>query len=128
MTESTLANLTKLARKFLWGGESSPMISWDRLAKPIEQGGLGVIDLSTRNQAITGMKLKTYIAQTPRPIWANFADALMANLITKASGSHEKEEMHILHIENWKINSHLLHKVPKFLADTEKFSRKHNLQ
>lgn len=43
---------TKMIQDFMWEEDSSPQIALDALQRPIEEGGLNLLDLEARNEAI----------------------------------------------------------------------------
>ena len=70
--------LTKIARDFMWSDDSSPRLALDILQKPIKEGGLKLLDIKTRNEAIEIMWLKSYLNLSPsRPEWATVTDLLI---------------------------------------------------
>ncbi|XP_057981159.1 uncharacterized protein LOC131166561 [Malania oleifera] len=44
--------IVKLCRAFLWGGRKKPLVAWHDLRVPKLEGGLGILDLSSRNKAL----------------------------------------------------------------------------
>jgi ribonuclease HI len=70
--------LTKIIRDFIWEDDSSPRISIDILYRPIEEGGLNLLDVKSRNDAIEIVWLKSYLDLSPsRPKWARVTDLLL---------------------------------------------------
>ena len=70
--------LIKIIRKFMWGADSSPRLTLDVLQSPVENGGLNLLDLPARNEAIEIMWLKSYLdLSQARPHWAIVTDALI---------------------------------------------------
>ncbi|KAH7917517.1 hypothetical protein BV22DRAFT_1108555 [Leucogyrophana mollusca] len=64
MPESITKTLTKMIRTFIWGESKSPPIRLDHLHKPINEGGINLLDIPTRNQAINITWLKAHIIPT----------------------------------------------------------------
>lgn len=59
-------------------------MSLKRLQRPTQEGGINLLDLPTRNQAIEITWLSAYINTSPsRPTWAYVADALINTLQPK---------------------------------------------
>ena len=87
------AALTKIIREFMWESDSSPRIALGVLQSPIEHGGLNLLDLKARNEAIDIMWLKSYLNFSPsRPTWAAVVDLIIdtsapANMCNKARGN-----------------------------------------
>ena len=70
--------LIKIIRRFMWGADSSPRLTLDVLQSPVENGGLNLLDLTARNEAIEIMWLKSYLdLSQARPHWAIVTDALI---------------------------------------------------
>jgi ribonuclease HI len=70
--------LTKIIREFMWEDDSSPRLTLEFLQQPIEKGGLNLLDIKARNEAIDMMRLKDYLNMTPaRPTWASVTDILL---------------------------------------------------
>jgi hypothetical protein len=67
-------------RDFIWEDDSSPCIAVDTLYLPIDKGGLNLLDIKTRNEAIEVIWLKDYLNFTPsRPKWAILFDIIINN-------------------------------------------------
>lgn len=70
--------LTKIIRGFMWGADSSPRLALSSLQCPEDEGGLNLLDITARNEAIELMWLKSYLDLSPaRPPWATVTDALI---------------------------------------------------
>jgi len=70
--------LMKMIRDFMWKESTNPKITLETLHRPIEAGGLNLLDLNTRNETIEITWLKTYLNLTPhRPAWAKIVDILI---------------------------------------------------
>ena len=57
--------LTKIIRDFMWEDDSSPRITLKLLQKPIDEGGLNLLDIKARNEAIEIVWLKAYLNFSP---------------------------------------------------------------
>ncbi|KAF8500498.1 hypothetical protein F5888DRAFT_1592799, partial [Russula emetica] len=70
--------LTKITHDFMWEDCTMPKITLENLHCPIEEGGLNLIDIKTRNDAIELMWIKTYLDFSPtRPTWAKIMDLII---------------------------------------------------
>ena len=70
--------LTKIIRDFMWNDDSSPRIALQYLHMPISAGGLNLLNIRARNEAIEITWLKTYLDFTPtRPTWATITDLII---------------------------------------------------
>ena len=87
----------------------------------IDQGGLGILDLEARNEAIDIMWLKAYLAFGPkRPMWAYVADALMARDVPQAAWAQDKSLRINTFTQTWSPRLKSLCKELKSLISTAK--------
>ncbi len=84
MPEEVKVRLNKIIRGYLWDDRNNTPVGLDHVCLPIELGGLGVLDLEARNEAIDIMWLQSYLDMSEeRPIWALLVDDLLATYVTK---------------------------------------------
>lgn len=70
--------LKEMIRNFIWTQDTAPRMALEYLYKPIDEGGLSILDISARNEAIEIMWLKAYLNLSPsRPAWATVTDLLI---------------------------------------------------
>ena len=70
--------LTKLIREFMWEDDSSPRIALEMLQRPVEEGGLNLLDLKARNEAIEIIWLKSYLDfSLTHTAWAIVTDLII---------------------------------------------------
>ncbi len=85
MPDEVLTRLNRIIRGYLWDDKSSPPVALEHVCLSVARGGLGMIDLAARNEAIDVMWLKAYLSfGEERPVWAYLVDDLYASLVTKA--------------------------------------------
>ena len=78
MPEKTEAVIQKLIQNFLWDSEAVPRIAPNTLELLLEEGGLNLLNIRMRNEAIDIMWLKSYLDFSPtRPTWAVITDLLI---------------------------------------------------
>ncbi|KAI0056161.1 hypothetical protein BV25DRAFT_1814512, partial [Artomyces pyxidatus] len=78
MPKSIEKTLIRIIRDFMWEGRNSSPIGMDRLYQPIENGGLDLLDLRARNDAIQITWLREYLdLNESRPTWAFITDFLI---------------------------------------------------
>ncbi|KAI0656075.1 hypothetical protein C8Q70DRAFT_893532, partial [Cubamyces menziesii] len=58
------SKVQKLISEFIWGEGKHAMVSKEMLEKPVELGGLKVLDIKARNEAINMIWLKAYLNLT----------------------------------------------------------------
>ncbi len=84
MPDIIATRLTKIMREYLWDDRHNTPVSMEHVCLPVELGGLGMLDLEARSEAIDIMWLKAYLDFSEnRPIWAFLADDLLATHVTK---------------------------------------------
>ena len=72
------AALTKTIRDFMWEDDSSPRLPLETLQRPRSEGGLNLLDLQARNEAIEIVWLKSYLDfSATRPAWAIVTDIII---------------------------------------------------
>ena len=63
MPKETEDTLNRIIKNFIWEDDSSPRIANETLRNPISEGGLDLLDLKVRNEAINIMWLRTYLSR-----------------------------------------------------------------
>lgn len=70
--------LTKVIRDFVWDNDTRPRIAMEYLHAPLKHGGLNLLDIKARNDAIELVWLRDYLNLTPsRQTWAIVTDILI---------------------------------------------------
>lgn len=76
--ESVIRQITGLMRRFFWGAMDKDKflayVAWSKITRPIDQGGLGIRDLSRMNEALM-MKLLWKIASGNSALWVDVVQA-----------------------------------------------------
>ena len=81
--------LTNIMSKFIWNQGTKPRLAMDQLRCPIHEGGLNVLNINSRNEAIEIVWLKAYLNFSPsRQKWATVTD----HIILAAAPSHSIEK------------------------------------
>ena len=81
--------LTNIMSKFIWDHGTKPRIAMDALRRPIHEGGLNVLNIKARNEAIEIIWLKAYLNFSPsRQKWATVTD----HIILAAAPTHSVEK------------------------------------
>ncbi len=84
MPEIILKRLTKIIRGYLWDERCNTPVGMEHVYLPVSLGGLGILDLSSRSDAVDIMWLKAYMdCSENRPTWAYFADDILATHVPK---------------------------------------------
>ena len=72
------AAINEIIRNFIWENDVHPRIALKHLYKPLNDGGLNLLDIQTRNEAIDLVWLRDYLNLTPsRQMWAKVTDILI---------------------------------------------------
>lgn len=113
MPASIEKRLTAMIRSFIWEG-GSPAVSMDALCRPVEEGGIGLLHIPSRNQAIDLMWAKRYLSlDVHRPRWAFAVDVLLAKAVTKGAGAIRPKAKLNTFLQTWSPASARL---PEYLA------------
>ncbi|KAI0041975.1 hypothetical protein FA95DRAFT_1472705, partial [Auriscalpium vulgare] len=76
--------LLKVIRNFVWEDAAHPPLALKHLYPTRDLGGIGLLDLASRNEAIHLMGLKSFLDLSPsRPTWAFVTDLLINRLAPK---------------------------------------------
>ena len=71
--------LSKLTADFIWDNRSSHPINLPTLDKPLNDGGLKLLNLKARNEAIELRKVRSFLNFDQRPTWSYLADDLYSH-------------------------------------------------
>ena len=78
MPKHVESTLIKMIRNFMWNDSNTPKIALETLYRPVDEGGLNLLDLTSRNEAIEIMWLKAYLnPSATRPTWARITDIII---------------------------------------------------
>ncbi|KAI0349254.1 hypothetical protein OH77DRAFT_1432221 [Trametes cingulata] len=76
------------------------------LYAPIQDGGLGLLNLKARNEAIELVWLKEYLnLSATRPRWAVLADALLARAVSASSRNVDVDARFNVFMQTWKVST-----------------------
>ena len=93
--------LIKILRSFIWEENNSPRIALEYLYQTIGKGGLNLLDIRARNEAIEIMWLKAYLNLSPtRPAWAKITDIILD--ATTPQGYNTQARMNTF-LQTWNI-------------------------
>jgi ribonuclease HI len=100
MPEPVIKTLEGITQKFIWDNKKSE-ISLEVLQRSKDEGGIGLINLRTCNEAIDTMRLKRYLAfGDDWPLWAHVVDALIT--ITDPEGTMNGTKSNSF-LQSWKV-------------------------
>ena len=101
MPPTIVKALNKLIKGFIWGQGTKPRILMATLQRPISEGGLNLLDIESRNDAIEIIWLKVYLNfTTSRQQWATVTD----HILFAAAPKYPVEDMRDnLFLQAWSI-------------------------
>ncbi len=123
------ARLERIVAQFMSNGEKKPRIGRDMLYRPVASGGLNLLDIATRNEAMDIVWLRDYLLAAPvRPRWAVVADAIFARATTAASRTVDESAKINAFLQTWDVSTHAVAGLGYDLARLVKAARKYNLR
>ncbi|KAI0334085.1 hypothetical protein GY45DRAFT_1243648, partial [Cubamyces sp. BRFM 1775] len=129
MTLSVEKKIVSLICAFIWDEGKSPMLPMAQLELPVESGGLGLLNISARNEAIDLMWLKSYLnLSSTRPAWALLADVLMAKAITADAKNVDPEARVNTFLQTWNVSTRMTAGLPTSLKKIVSAAKKHGLR
>ncbi len=103
MPDDIVKRLTKIIRGYLWDDRHNTPVGMEHVRMPVNKGGLNLLDLEARNEAIDIMWLKSYLDfSDARPTWAFLADDLFASLVTKSCRPKRADLRMNSFLQRWK--------------------------
>lgn len=77
MFKNVLKNITAICRSFLWSGQEntlkSPLIAWKDVCRSKNEGGLGIMECTKRNEAAIA-KYMWNIAKKGENLWVKWVN------------------------------------------------------
>lgn len=96
--------LWRKIRNFVWHDKRAP-VSEQILFSQIDKGGCALLDISTRNEAIEVMWLKSYLSFGPeRPLWALGADEIFAINVPQFEENVDKRVRKNIFLQSWGLS------------------------
>ncbi|KAI0338732.1 hypothetical protein BDW22DRAFT_1337497, partial [Trametopsis cervina] len=110
--------IKKIIQNFIWRDKRTPPINLDTLCLPPQEGGLGLLDIATRINAITLTWLKPFLDLSPtRPTWAYAADSLLALHAKKQGPTLDNSVKLNVFLQNWSVSTAAASPLPHYLKD-----------
>ncbi len=121
--------LRKMIAKFVWKGDEHPRVGMDTLTQPIEYGGIGLLDVAARNEAIDLVWVREYLKLTPgRAKWARVADALFARAAASTSRNVEMAARVNRFTQTWEVSTRKKAGLPGDLVRLVCAAKKHGVR
>jgi ribonuclease HI len=125
MPEGVVKELTSIIREFVWDGKR-PLLSMEYIQLPQEEGGMGILDLDTRNEAIDVERLKRYLNMNEkRCTWGYVVDALIQ--MSDPKPDYEGKKTNFM-LQNWTVPTQGRgwgHELPQSVVRMLKTANKH---
>ena len=129
MPNEVEARLSAMITKFIWKGGKSPRISKEQLQRQVQDGGLNLLDLEARNEAIDLVGLEEYMRTgETRPKWAYIADALLARAVTARSRNVDNAARINTFLQTWDVTASKQAGLPNDLRRMVKTAKKYNVK
>ena len=118
-----------LIRSFVWKGGKSHPVAMEWLQRAQDEGGIKLLDIKARNEAIQLTWIKDYLNMTnTRPNWAYIADALIALAIKKTEGNTDQKSKVNTFLQTWDPNLHSTRTLPRELREMLRIGKKYNVR
>ena len=127
MPQHVEMEFTKIIWKFVWDDKRAP-VGLETLFLPVHEGGIGLLDLESRNEAIELTWLRSYLDLSPsRPSWAYLADELLARSILTADAHVSKLSRLNPFLQSWDVSKRNRTTLPDDLRKMIRISRKYHV-
>ncbi|OJT01831.1 Transposon TX1 uncharacterized 149 kDa protein [Trametes pubescens] len=118
--------LSRMIADFMWAGDKHPRVDRATLYAPVADGGLGVLCVAARNEAIDLVRLQDYLNLSPtRPRWALVADALFSRAVAAVSKQSDPKARLNYFLQNWKVSTRRKAGLPTDLRRMVMAAQKH---
>ena len=112
----------------MWVGKSS-LVNEQTMFKPLDKGGRAMIDLKSRNKAISVIWLRSFLKLGPDcPMWAYVADVLIAANVALGDKQVDKRVMLSSFLQSWKTKSSSRSGVCQDIVDLLKTAKEFNVR
>ncbi|KAH9917473.1 uncharacterized protein B0H18DRAFT_883771, partial [Fomitopsis serialis] len=117
-----------MIRSFIWGNTRTPPVALDTLYRPVKQGGLGLLDIRSRNEAIELVWVKRYLTLSDaRPTWAFAMDVLISKCATRDASAIRPEAQINTFLQSWSPATHSRSPLPPYAQRMLLVAKKHNV-
>lgn len=128
MLEIVEKKMNKLIINFVWAGNNHLRINQETLFRPVTEGGLNLLDIKSRNEALDLMCLKDYLNMSDRRSkWAILADRLLANAIAALSRNVDPGVRQNAFQQSWNVSTWKATGLPEDLQRMVKAANKYGV-
>ncbi|KAI0342568.1 hypothetical protein BDW22DRAFT_1299598, partial [Trametopsis cervina] len=119
--------IRRITRNFVWKDANASPVGMDTLFLPIRDGGIKLVDIQTRNEAIELTWLKSYLdLSDSRPIWAFVADVLITESVMAVDRNTVANARVNPYLQSWHVSTHATSPLPEELKTMLKVARKYD--
>lgn len=127
MSDKIEKQLGTIVGDFMAKGEKRPRAGRETMCLPIERGGLNLLDIAARNEAIDVMCLKEYMSDSStRQTWARVADLILAKKTAATSRNVDESAKVNAFLQTWKVSTQKKVRLGTGLARMVKVATKYN--
>ncbi|TFY58490.1 hypothetical protein EVJ58_g6390 [Rhodofomes roseus] len=127
MPKETETEITNMIRTFMWG-DGAPRVALDTLTRPIDEGGIGLLDVRARNEAIDLMWVKSYLTLTAdRPRWAFAVDIMFSLNASRDAGAIKRDAQINTFLQSWSPKTRGGSRLPEYLKKMLNTAKKYNV-
>ena len=120
--------IEQMIRSFMWDSTKVPPVSLTTLCQPIAEGGINLLDIRARNEAIELMWIKSYLDLSPqRPSWTYAVDTLISLSVTRAAGRIRSSAQINTFLQSWDPSTSHASPLPTYLKRMLTVAKKHNV-
>lgn len=96
--------LQRIIRNFIWDGKKAPPINMETLYRPVEEGGINLLDIKARNEAILLKWMATYanFSNTRAP-WTFLGDILISDGISRKDENVQGTARQNIILQSWSV-------------------------
>ena len=128
MPRSVEKSIAKMIRTFLWDSPKTPPVSQAITSQPVERGGLDILDIQVRNEAIELMWLSAYLRlDEERPLWAYAADVLISLAVSRSAGAIRRNAQINTFLQTWSPTLGPRSKLPVYMQRMFTVAKKHRV-
>ncbi|KAI0698300.1 hypothetical protein C8T65DRAFT_710193 [Cerioporus squamosus] len=127
MSERVEQKLVKMVGVFMANGAKKTRIGRETLYLPVSKGGLNLLDVKARNEALDILHLKEYMTMNEsRPRWTIVADAIFAEATAASSRNVDNLAKVNAFLQSWKTSTHQTAGLGRDLARIVKVAKKYS--
>jgi hypothetical protein len=126
MPKDIESTIQKLINSFIWGGDRA-QITLKQTRENFKKGGIKLLDIQARNDAIDIMWLKKYLDLSPsHPLWASIADILIEDSIAKSNSTDQNVTINT-YLQSWSPSMNVNSKLPPDLKRMIRTGKTYNI-